>query len=135
MENCPRLGRRAARHWIAAAAATLSLGTVGDAEQFAVTNNTDAGAVGSLRWAIGQANASGGPATIVFASPHTITLNSDLPPLTNPSGITINGANAIIDGGSASNTTGYREFFVGVSPDIANANLQRRPPRRSASTH
>jgi hypothetical protein len=93
------------------------------AQVYTVTNNADNASPGSLRWAIGQANAFSGPAQVNFASPFTVTLTSALPPLVNPSGITINGNSSIIDGGSTDNFTGFRAFFLGVSPDIANASL------------
>jgi hypothetical protein len=47
---------------------------------FTVTNLLDDGSFGSLRWAVGQANATGGDETIafdptLFATPRTITLS------------------------------------------------------------
>src|SRR5581483_11461244 len=81
---------------------------------------------------IAIANQIGGATTIDFNVPGggTIHLGSDLPTLTDPAGISINGANAaagggaiVIDGGATSNATGYRAFFVGVGAGEANANL------------
>jgi autotransporter-associated beta strand protein len=88
-----------------------------------VLNNSDNDSPGSLRFEIEQANMLAGPVRIDFASPFTINLTADLPPLTNPAGVTINGSNSTIDGSSVSNTTGFRGFFVGVSADAAGPNL------------
>jgi hypothetical protein len=82
-----------------------------------VTNLNDSG-VGSLRQTLGTA---GDGDTIVFNIPGggTINLLSALPIITHPTGLTIDGSNGgqgaiIIDGGSTSNTTGDRIFFLGV---------------------
>jgi hypothetical protein len=60
---------------------------------FAVTNTNDDANPGSLRWAIGQANAAAGTDDIVFAIPgpaaHTIAIGSALPRLTGD--VTVDG--------------------------------------------
>lgn len=109
-----------------AAATTLLTGGAAGAQTFSVTSGFDSGD-GTLRAAIIQANAFNGPATINFTGPLTVSLGSDLFPLTNPFGITINGNGATIDGLSSSNTSGVRGFFIGVSPDIANPSLPATP--------
>lgn len=89
----------------------------------------------SLREAITHANTLGARADITFNIPGGGTialaeLNAAgarmLPLLTNPNGITIDGANGgqgaiVIDGGSTSDTTGDRVFFIGVSDGEAAA--------------
>ena len=87
-----------------------------------VTSLNDSGA-GTLRQAILDANAApGSPAAITFNinSGGTIMLASMLPVLTNPMGISIDGSNLgngaiTINGGSTTNATGDRIFFVGVN--------------------
>src|SRR5581483_6516505 len=111
----------------ALAALALAAGPAA-AQTFTVTANTDTGSgsgnSGDLRYCINQANAFAGAATIQFnvgAGSTTIALSSMLPILTNASGIAIQGANLgaggaiAIDGGSTSNSTGDRVFFVGVN--------------------
>jgi hypothetical protein len=76
---------------------------------FTVTNLLDDGSAGSLRWAVDQANATGGDQTIdfdatVFATPQTITLSGTQLELTDTTGtetivgpavgVTVNGNNA-----------------------------------------
>jgi CSLREA domain-containing protein len=83
-----------------------------------VTNTNDSG-TGSLRQAILDANAAGGPQTIIFNIPasdpnfangvFTITLSSGLPALTNPSGITVNGQSQI---GFSDNTNNGQPVIV-----------------------
>lgn len=89
----------------------------------------------SLREAITHANTLGARADITFNIPGggmiaLAELNAAgarmLPILTNPNGITIDGANGgqgaiVIDGGSTSDTTGDRVFFIGVSDGEAAA--------------
>lgn len=58
-----------------------------------VSNLNDTGA-GSLRAAITQANASAGNDTIIFSVSGTITVASPLPPLTDASGVTIDGSSS-----------------------------------------
>jgi hypothetical protein len=58
---------------------------------FTVTNLLDDGSVGSLRWAVGQANVTGGDQTIafdptLFATPQTITLSGTQLELTDTTG-------------------------------------------------
>lgn len=91
-----------------AEALSLTVTTASD-----VMNNTDNQT--SLREAIVYANSLSGAQTITIPPGlGVITLSGDLPILTNPGGITI-------DGGSTSNTTGFRVFFVGVAPGEAAA--------------
>jgi Right handed beta helix region len=76
----------------AATIAALMLTAAADAATVRVTTTADGGA-GSLREAIDDANALGGPDTIRFdipgQGPHTIAPASDLPAVTDP--VTING--------------------------------------------
>jgi len=77
---------------------------------FTVTNLLDDGSVGSLRWAVGQANSTGGDQTIdfdptVFATPQMITLSGTQLELTDTTGTeTITGpaAGVTVDGGGLS---------------------------------
>src|SRR5262249_29790432 len=60
---------------------------------FTVLNTLDDGSVGSLRWAVGQANATAGADTIdfdrgVFSTPQTITLVGTQLELTDTTGAT-----------------------------------------------
>ncbi|MBN2430434.1 MAG: dockerin type I repeat-containing protein [Acidobacteria bacterium] len=73
--------------------AILALGMTADAAVFLVSNTNDSG-VGSLRDALNQANAAPGADTIVFmipAPPYIIFPLSQLPPLTDPAGVLIDG--------------------------------------------
>ncbi|MFO0814157.1 MAG: autotransporter-associated beta strand repeat-containing protein [Gemmatales bacterium] len=109
-----KLTKRQWAAWLVAACATVVPMQVASAQTFTVTTIADSGS-GSLRDALTQANAFNGAATVNFSITNsTINLGSMLPILTNPNGITINGNNNIIDGGSTSNTTGDRVFFLGV---------------------
>jgi parallel beta-helix repeat protein len=93
-----------------------------------VTNTLDDGSVGSLRWAIGQANVGGGAETITFApalfnTPQTITLNGTQLELTGTTGTeTITGpaAGLTISGGGQS-----RVFQVdkGVTASISGVTI------------
>jgi MBG domain (YGX type)/Right handed beta helix region/Matrixin len=77
---------------------------------FTVNNTLDDGSVGSLRWAVGQANSTSGANTIafdatVFATPQTITLATGVLTLTDTTGYeTITGpaAGVTISGNNAS---------------------------------
>ena len=92
---------------------------------FTVNNLLDDGSVGSLRWAVGQANSSLGDNTInfdktVFKTPQTITLSGSQLELTDTTGtetitgpavgVTLSGNNASrvfqIDGGVTSSISG-----------------------------
>jgi hypothetical protein len=92
---------------------------------FTVTNLLDDGSVGSLRWAVGQANMAGGDQSIdfdptVFATPQTITLSGTQLELTDTTGtetivgpavgVTVSGNNASrvfqIDGGVTTSISG-----------------------------
>ncbi len=83
--------------WTAFCLVLLSLGSLGSAygSTYTVTNTSDDGSTGSLRWAITQANADANPpSTINFQSglTGTITLTSPLPAIT--ADVTINGPGA-----------------------------------------
>jgi hypothetical protein len=92
---------------------------------FTVTNLLDDGSLGSLRWAVGQANATGGEQSIdfdptVFATHQTITLSGTQLELTDTTGtetitgpavgVTVSGNNASrvfqIDGGVSASISG-----------------------------
>src|SRR5579871_2276566 len=111
------------RRLLPAGLLALGLADRAPAQTFTVTVTTgnDTGP-GSLRQAITAANVIGTAATINFAIPGggTIHLGSDLPILTDPGGVAIDGANTaggggpiVIDGGATDKTTGFRAFFVG----------------------
>jgi hypothetical protein len=95
---------------------------------FTVTNLLDDGSVGSLRWAVGQANATGGDQTVdfdptVFATPQTITLAGSQLELTDTTGIeTITGpaAGVTVSGGGLS-----RVFQIdgGVAASISGLTI------------
>ena len=71
------------------------------ASTYTVWNTNDSG-LGSLRWAITQANSNAGNDTITFFTIGTIYLASALPDLTDTAGVTIDGGGSItIDGGSS----------------------------------
>ena len=113
--------------------------TVTEAPNLVVTTTSDevnaSDGQTSLREAITYANTLTERADITFNIPGggTIALAAQnaagarmLPILTNPNGITIDGANGgqgaiAIDGGSTSDTTGDRVFFIGVSDGEAAA--------------
>jgi hypothetical protein len=86
---------------------------------FTVLNTLDDGSVGSLRWAVGQANTSSGPDTIVFdptvfSTPQTITLTGGLTltdtattTITGPAaGVTISGGGIFINSGDSAALSG-----------------------------
>ena len=122
-------GIRNLKAWGALLVAALAAGVLmavvlagpAQAAPFSVTNTADSGE-GSLRQAIGDANASAGEDTIDFdpsLSGQTITLGSQLPAVTD-------GAGLVIDGGSAkitvSGNNAVRVFAVGL-PTISGAKL------------
>jgi hypothetical protein len=94
---------------------------------FTVTNLLDDGSVGSLRWAVGQANMTGGDQTIdfdptVFGTPQTITLAGTQLELTDTTGTeTITGpaAGVTVDGG------GSRVFRIdrGVTASVSGLTI------------
>ena len=95
-----------------------------------VTNLLDDGSSGSLRWAITQADKTGGSETIqfdptVFASPQTITLNSALPDLDDISGTeTIAGpAAGLTIARAASNPNQFRILTIDSGADVALSKL------------
>jgi Bacterial Ig-like domain len=101
--------------------AVVLVGPTQAATPFTVINANDSG-VGSLRQAILDANGAAGEDTINFdpsLSGQTITLGSQLPPITD-------GAGLVIDGGSAkvtvSGNNAVRVFAVGT-PTISGAKL------------
>ena len=109
-------------HYALACLIVLSVAALDARAATVVTSLIDSGP-GTLRQAILDANAaSASPASITFntGGAGTITLASMLPVLTNPMGISIDGSNGgngaiTIDGGSLSNTSGDRVFFIGVN--------------------
>ena len=99
-----------------------------------VTNTLDDGSVGSLRWAVEQANAGGGAETINFApslfnTPQTITLTQGQLELSDPTGTeTITGpaAGLTISGGGQSRVfqvdKGVTASISGVTITAGNGN-------------
>ena len=91
---------------------------------FTVTSTADDGSVGTLRWAVAQADAAGaGTQTINFAVPSNsiITLTSPLPVLNNISGvIVVNGSGT--SGLAISGNDANRVFFV-QSGNVTISNL------------
>jgi hypothetical protein len=95
---------------------------------FTVTSTLDDGSVGTLRWAVGQANSTGGAETIafdqkVFKTPRTITLSGTQLELSDTSGTeTITGpkAGVTVSGGGLS-----RVFQVdgGVTASISRLTI------------
>lgn len=100
-------------------------------QNFVVSNLNDSFA-GSLRQAIIDANAysaTSSSTTITFQPGLTGTINLTggmLPVISQTRGLSINGigANITINGRSTNDFSGDRIFFVGISSDTANANLQ-----------
>jgi hypothetical protein len=102
---------------------------------FTVENTLDDGSVGSLRWAIGQANATTGDNTInfdptIFATPQTITLSGTYLALGNKTGTeTITGpaAGVMISGNNASQVfqvlgQGVNAFLDGLTIENGNGS-------------
>jgi len=90
----------------------------GRAATYTVTSTADTEAVGTLRWAIEQANADSG-STINFANNlGTITLSSALPMITT--GMTINRGT----GNTVSGNNLYRVFFVSTANATDAVNFQ-----------
>jgi hypothetical protein len=95
---------------------------------FTVTNTRDDGSVGSLRWAVGQANMTGGDETIdfdpmVFATPQTITLTGSQLVLTDTTGTeTITGppAGVTVSGGGLSRVF---EIVGGVTASMSGLTI------------
>ena len=91
------------------------------ANSYVVTNTADSGA-GSLRWAVGQANADHGADAItfdptVFATPQTITLSTGQIDLNDAGGVSITGPSA---GVTISGNDASRVFEVDIG---STANL------------
>jgi hypothetical protein len=96
---------------------------VSPATSLVVTSNMDDGSLGTLRWAINQANAQSGGMydAITFADglSGVISLTSDLPAITAGISITGNGmANTYIDGNNL-----YRSIYNNGSRTISLSNL------------
>ncbi len=94
------------------------------ASTFQVTSTADDGSVGTLRWAVNQADAAGAVAqSITFNLPanSTITLTSALPSLNNSSGtISIDGVGT--SGLTISGANSYQVFFA-QSGTVSIANM------------
>jgi autotransporter-associated beta strand protein len=110
---------------LVAIACMLASATAAAADNtFTVTSTADNGSVGTLRWAISQANSAGaGTQTITFSLPgsSTITLGSALPTLNNASGtIAIDGPGS--SGVTISGDSTNRVFFV-QSGDVTISDL------------
>src|SRR5262249_15199081 len=93
---------------------------------FVVTNTNDDTNTGSLRWAVAQANALPGPATISFdpsfsGSSHTITLTNGALSLTNGFLTTIQGPGASLLTVSGNNAS--QVFVVGARATAALSGL------------
>ena len=115
---------------------------------FTVTSTLDNGSVGTLRWAVGQANSAGGAETIafdktVFKTPQTITLTGTQLELSDTTGTeTITGpkAGVTVSGGGLS-----RVFQVdgGVTASLSGLTItggsrrqqRRRPVQRRGHGH
>jgi hypothetical protein len=97
---------------------------------FTVTSTLDDGSVGSLRWAVGQANLIGGDETIdfdpiVFGTPQTITLTGTQLELTDTTGTeTITGP-AVGVTVSGNNRSRVFQIDGGVSASISGLTITR----------
>ncbi len=96
---------------------------------FTVLNTLDNTSPGSLRWAVGQANANTGADTIVFdtkafAKPQTITLTAGQLKLSNTATITISGpaAGVTISGNNASEVFAIDQ---GATAALSNLNITK----------
>jgi len=92
---------------------------------FLVTSNLDTGAAGELRWAINSANASVGQDFINFGLPgpsFTITPTAPLPPLTDASGVIIDGLSqpGAAAGASPPSTASLIVFIDGIAAGPAH---------------
>ncbi|CAN5406910.1 hypothetical protein BH09VER1_BH09VER1_09670 [soil metagenome] len=102
--------------------ATLALCDSAFSATYTVTSNADTTAVGTLRWAIAQANANAGSTINLNDNLGTITLTSAMDIITTS--VTINGGT----GNSVSGAEAYRIFFVNTANstdavNISNLNL------------
>ena len=98
-----------------------SLTVVTQPTSLVVTSLLDDGSVGTLRWAINQANAISGGIhdSITFGVDGTVSLTSALPQITQSVTITGNGiANTIIDGNNS-----YRLFDVRTARTLTVSNM------------
>src|SRR5262249_32577851 len=104
-----------------------------------VTNTLDDGSVGSLRWAVGQANMTGGDETIdfdptVFATPQTIILSMGQLELTDTTGteaiIGPAAGVAVNGGGGEPGVPGRWRCHLVVLGTDAHRRRQRLPGRR-----
>ena len=100
-------------------ATTFYTGTA-HAETFTVTNTANGGA-GSLREAITKANAAAGADEVAFADAvgGTITLASQLPTITDPAGLAIDGGGDVAVSGNGSG----RVFTLGRGAQLALRNV------------
>ncbi len=94
---------------------------------YTVTNTLDDGSVGSLRWAINSANASPGTDLIDFniagGGPQTIFPVAQLPPLTDPFGVVIDGftqPGGATDGGNPPRTANLLIEIDGIAAGPAH---------------
>ena len=94
------------------------------ADPIAVTSSSDDGSLGTLRWAITQANSDPGPDTITFtpAVSGTIVLTATLPAITGTLDILGPGAGVL----SVSGDNAYRVFEVGSSTPVTITALTVR---------
>jgi fibronectin-binding autotransporter adhesin len=97
---------------------------------FVVTNTNDDGSTGSLRWAVAQANALPGPATITFdpsfsGSPHTITLTSGPLTLMNGFQTTITGPGASLLTVSGNNASQVFVVYGGVTASLSGLTISQ----------
>src|SRR5262245_45283174 len=95
---------------------------------FTVTNVLDDGSVGSLRWAISQANATAGADTISFSStvfntPRTIALTGGQLTLTDPAATTITGPGAGLLSISGNNASRVLRVNVGATAALSGLTI------------
>jgi hypothetical protein len=98
-----------------------SLTVIAQPTSLVVTSLLDDGSVGTLRWAINQANAISGGIydSITFGIDGTVSLTSALPQITQSVTVTGNGiANTIIDGNNS-----YRLFDVRTARTLTISNM------------
>ncbi|MGL4419859.1 MAG: hypothetical protein ACRCZF_04260, partial [Gemmataceae bacterium] len=84
---------------------------------FTVNSAADTGATGTLRWAIGQANANTDMDDIVITTPDVISLGSDLPEIKSAVNIFGQGMTTQVDG------NGKQMFVVRNTTNAANFDV------------